>query len=239
MNSLPVQPVATTPRKFNKIWIIVIILLILLCLCLLVVGVAAYFYIQKSNLGIGNVFNATQTPQSNEVKPGAEIRSEDGGYSFKMIPDYKINTFMSMPGVTLLIPTDNHKDMIGDGPEIALVGWVNSTSLSFEESASQDYDQDIKHYKATRIDEQQVSVLGLKGIAYDYEYEISGAGKIKAREIYVMVNAKQIFMIDCKSREGDWDKTLADFETLTNSVTFFEPIPSPTLAPVQSPTKIP
>lgn len=52
MNSLPIQHVAPTPKKSNKIWIIVVVLLILCCLCSLFVGIAGYLFSQNTNSGI-------------------------------------------------------------------------------------------------------------------------------------------------------------------------------------------
>jgi hypothetical protein len=233
MNSFPFQQVPPTPKKSNKTWIIVaVVLLILCCLCSLIGGVAGYFYFQNNTSGIGEVFNkSTQTPQPNEVNPGEVIRSEEGGYSFTMIPDYRINSFMQLAGDITLDPKDKVIVIIGDGPEINITGGVNSKNFSLEEFAKRGNDIVISHYKATSSDAQQVSVAGLNGIAYNYDYEIPDIGKMKYREIYVIVNPNQLFNIECHSRAGDWDKTLADFEAVTNSVTFFEPVPSATKEP--------
>jgi len=48
---------------------------------------------------------------------------------------------------------------------------------------------------------------------------------MKARVVNVEVSPKQFFFILCRSTIGKWDKTLADFEAVTTSVTFFEPKP--------------
>ena len=52
MNSLPIEHIAPTPKKSNKIWIIVVVLLILCCLCLVFVGIAGYLFSQNTNSGI-------------------------------------------------------------------------------------------------------------------------------------------------------------------------------------------
>jgi hypothetical protein len=88
-----------------------------------------------------------------------------------------------------------------------------------------------RRYNAAVSGESQVSVAGLKGIAYDYDYVLPGAGAMKARVINVEVSPKQFFFILCRSRVADWNKTQADFEAVTQSVTFFDPVPAPTQKP--------
>jgi hypothetical protein len=80
-------------------------------------------------------------------------------------------------------------------------------------------------YNAAVSGESQVSVAGLMGKAYDYDYDLPGAGAMKARVINVEVSPKQFFFILCRSTTGKWDKMLADFEAVANSITFFEPKP--------------
>jgi hypothetical protein len=78
---------------------------------------------------------------------------------------------------------------------------------------------------ATISGEPQVTVAGLKGVAFDYDYELAGAGKMKARDISVEVNPRQFFMIQCRSTIEKWDKTLAACEAVITSITFFDPTP--------------
>jgi hypothetical protein len=234
MNSLPIQQAAPTPKKSNKIWIIVVVvLLILCCLCLLIGGVAGYFYFQNNKSGIGEVFDRfVQTPQSNEVNTGEEIRSEAGGYAFKTIPGYKASPgLVDAGGYTLDSKDIDYGDpnfVVGKGPQIILSGFVPSSELTFEKYVKNGNDDMRVRSNATITGEPQVTVAGLKGVAFDYDYELPGAGKMKSRDISVEVNPKQFFMIDCRSTLEKWDKTLAACEAVINSITFFEPVPSPT-----------
>ncbi len=141
MNSLPVQPVAPTRKKTNKIWIIVIVVLILCCLCSLIGGVGGYFYFQNNPAGIGEIFNPfVQPSQPNEAKSGEEVRCETGGFAFKTIPNYRtleVLTCSNFPTVSLESNDIDFSDpnfVIGEGPEIILDGWaLTSTSdPSFE-----------------------------------------------------------------------------------------------------------
>jgi hypothetical protein len=115
--------------------------------------------------------------------------------------------------------------IIGEGPQIILSGIVPSSDLSFEKYVENGKADWRLRFQATSSGETQVSVAGLTGIAYDYDYELTGAGKMKAREVDVEVNPKQFFFIVCRSTIGKWDKTLADCEAVMNLVTFFEPKP--------------
>jgi hypothetical protein len=229
MNSVPVQQVAPAPKKTNKIWIIVVVLLILCCLCSLVGVVVSYFYFQKEYSGIGEIFDPLV---SEKAKPGEEIRCEAGGYAFKMIPGYghipcwgsgDVTSGVSTLTSNDLLDTPNYVD--GEGPQILFGGLVPSSDLSFEKYVTNG-NKDMKlRLNATISGEPQVSVAGLMGVAFDYDYELAGAGKMKARDISVEVNSGQFFAIQCRSTVEKWDKTLADCEAVVNSVTFFEPKP--------------
>jgi hypothetical protein len=128
-----------------------------------------------------------------------------------------------------LLDTSNFVD--GEGPQIIFDGFVPSSELSFEKYVTNG-NKDMKlRLNATISGEPQVSVAGLMGVAFDYDYELPGAGKMKARDISVEVNPKQFFWIHCRSTIGKWDKMLADCEAVINSITFFEPVPSPTQTP--------
>lgn len=236
MNSLPVQHVAPTPKNNNKIWIIVVVLLILCCLCSLVGVVIGYFYFQKNAAGIGEIFDPLVQPsQPNEVKPGEEIRCEAGGYAFKTIPGYEASPgWVNAGGYTLDYKDIDYGDanfVIGEGPQIIFDGFVPSSELTFEKYVKNGNDDMRLRSNATISGEPQVTVAGLKGVAFDYDYELPGAGKMKSRDISVEVNPKQFFMIVCRSTVAKWAKTLADCDAVINSVTFFEPVPSPTQIP--------
>jgi hypothetical protein len=79
--------------------------------------------------------------------------------------------------------------------------------------------------------ESQITVARLLGEGFDYDYELAGAGKMKARDISVEVNPGQWFSIHCRSTIEKWDKTLADCDAVINSITFFKPVFSPTQTP--------
>jgi hypothetical protein len=122
-----------------------------------------------------------------------------------------------------LLDTSNFVD--GEGPQIIFDGFVPSSDLSFEKYVTNGNKDMRLRLNATISGEPQVSVAGLMGVAFDYDYELPGAGKMKARDISVEVNSGQFFMIQCRSTIEKWDKMLADCEAVINSVTFFEPKP--------------
>jgi hypothetical protein len=232
---------APAPKKTNKIWIIVIVLLILCCLCSLIGGVAGYFYFQNNPAGIGEILNPLVQPsQPDGGKPGEEIRCETGGFAFKMIPNYELLQVLNCSESDQMVMLESNdidwgdpNFITGEGPEIILSGWALSSTddPSFEKFVKRGNDDMSRRYNATVSVESQVSVAGLMGIAYDYDYDLPGAGAMKARVINVEVSPRQFFFILCRSTIGNWDKTLADFEAVTNSVTFFEPVPTPTQTP--------
>ena len=162
-----------------------------------------------------------------------EVRSETGGYSFTKPSDYEVLSLMSDFSIIdlELIGKDWETSEVGEGPHIQLNGFANSNNWTLEKFAEHGNNVVKVHYTATSSATQEAYVAGLKGIAYDYEYELPDAGLIRYRDIYVMVNQDQLFNINCFSPVAAWDKTLADFNAIINSITFFEPVPSPTNIP--------
>jgi len=236
MNSNPVQQAVPTPKKSKKIWIIIVVVLLVGCLCLLIGAVFGYFYFQKNGSGIGEILNPlvqpflpSQPSQPDKVKSGTEIRSEAGGYAFKTIPGYTADSAWIDPGGYTLDSNDiDYGDpnfVVGEGPDIILSGFVPSSELTFEKYVKNGNNDMSIRLKATISGEPQVTVAGLKGVAFDYDYELAGAGKMRARDISVEVNSSQFFMIHCRSTIEKWDKMLAACEEVINSVTFFEPKP--------------
>ncbi|MEI8131089.1 MAG: hypothetical protein WCG34_01560 [Leptolinea sp.] len=160
-------------------------------------------------------------------KSKEEIRNEEGGYAFKTIADYELTINDFIPGNVFMVAKDKEIVKIGakDGPEILLYGQIITKDISIDEYAKYANSLKIQSQKANYSKEEQVTIAGLKGKAFNYGYEIPEIGKIKARVIYVEVNPKQYFMIECYSTEAKWDKMLADFEIVTNSLTFFDAKP--------------
>ena len=173
------------------------------------------------------------TPQANEDNIGEEIRSEEGGYALKTIPGYD-----AMPGILTGSYSLDSKGMyddpnvvIGQGPQILLNGVVPDSGITFEKYVKNGNNDMKIRSNATISGEPQITVAGLAGAAFDYDYELAGAGKMKARDISVEVNPGQWFSIHCRSTIEKWDKTLADCDAVINSITFFDPVPSPTQIP--------
>jgi hypothetical protein len=50
-------------------------------------------------------------------------------------------------------------------------------------------------YNAIISGEPQVSVAGLNGIAYDFDYELPDIGKMRTRDISVEVSPRQFFNV--------------------------------------------
>jgi len=240
VNSTPVQQAVPAQKKSKKIWIIIAVILIVGCLCTIVAAVIGYSYFQKNGTGtgIGEILNPIiqsvqpdQSAQPDAVKPGAEIRCEAGGYAFKTIPGFEILDLegcVNDGGYDLVSKDIDYSDpnfVVGEGPQMILDGFVPSSELPFEKYVKNGNNDMRLRLNATISGEPQVTVAGLKGVAFDYDYELAGAGKMKARDISVEVNSSQFFMIQCRSTVEKWDKTLAACEAVINSITFFEPKP--------------
>jgi hypothetical protein len=177
-----------------------------------------------------------KTPQKPTVHPldskdgvssGEEIRSEEGGYAFKTIPDYKLTINDIIPGHIFMDAKDKVVVKIGakDGPKISMFGQLIKNDVTIDAYAKSYNDSLIRTEKATITDEQAITIAGQTGKVFDYEYEISEIGKIKARAIFIEVKPKQFFLVECYSPTDKWEKTQADFKVVTDSLTFFDAKP--------------
>jgi hypothetical protein len=186
-----------------------------------------------SACSLGTIF---PTSQANGVNPVEELRCELGGYAFKTLPDYTVDD-SSKDSMGMFRLNSNDIDWgdpnfnVHEGPTIQLYGFVPYSDITIEEWATRDVDQMILMYQATVSGQPQVSVAGLEGIAYDFDYEIPDVGKMRERVINVEIYPTHFLEIRCYSTVEKWEKTLADCEAVINSVTIFEPKPSPTEIP--------
>ncbi len=167
-----------------------------------------------------------QLPNLTGVQLGVEVRNERCGYSFRRIPDYELDQTagidtMTPPGATtyggegivFICGTRNtastNEDVL---TELTTASTLNATGTS---EAS----------PLTYSNQRNVRIGGVNAISVD----IGGTGK--GREVVAMVTPHRLLVITGLAPTDKWEAMRPYFDAVVNSVSFFEPIPTPTANP--------
>lgn len=160
---------------------------------------------------------------------GEVIRNEAGGFSFTMIDGWNLSTMFADTGSLQLdskVQDFGAGYVTGEGPTITLMGFVPDGATTFERVVKRGLDFMARHYQATTSGTPQASVAGLEATAYDFDYDLSGAGAMKSRSFDVQVTPQHFLYFQCWSKAELWNETLAACNTVISSITVFEPTPA-------------
>jgi len=149
-----------------------------------------------------------------DVPMGEEHRSEVGGYTFRMVPDY---TLEEMEGYTSLVAPDGDAQ---NGPAMILLGGIRGESLTLDQLYDDQINNMGANYDVTKT--QDVIVGGAPGRSLDITGK-NGDVDVVGRITIVLVNPHQMFLIGVMSPVDRWEESLDIFEALQASITFFEP----------------
>lgn len=154
------------------------------------------------------------TPES-EIELGEIISSDEGGYSFRTIPDWKTQSAM---GMTTVDAPDADEE---NGPGLILIGEKRqeSTTLEalFEEFSS---GSDI-----TLSNKQDTTINGMQGLVADMSPS-SGDQEATGKIIIVMVKPEQSFILAGFAPKTRWDTEVAKlFDAVLASLKFFDAKP--------------
>ncbi len=153
-----------------------------------------------------------------EVRLGAGQRVEEGGFSFRPVSDYDIQTFGSM--VNMLAPGAD-PDI---GPTILLFGDTR-LAMTTEELMAELRSEGIDLAMAENM---PVTIAGLPGLAADLSGP-RGVEMLKGRVYVLMVTPTQQFSMFAGGPESAWEELELLTEAVLASVEFFEPVvPPPT-----------
>jgi hypothetical protein len=167
-----------------------------------------------------------QLPNLTGVQLGDEVRNERCGYSFRKIPDYKLDQTagvdtMTPPGATtyggqgiMFIcgarnTASTNEDVIRElttGLTLNATGTPEASGLTYS-------------------NQRNVRIGGVNAISVD----IGGTGK--GREVVAMVTPHRLLMVVGMALTDKWEAMRPYFEAVVNSITFFEPTTTPTANP--------
>lgn len=155
------------------------------------------------------------TPPVPDVELGEEIRSEDGGYSFKTVPGY---TTEEAFGFTSIEAPDADEDL---GPAMMLAGGLGEEDATPEELYDDfvsELETDIKVSPPRKID-----VDGKPGVVADVTGTDDGT-EMAGRIVMVAVTPKHHFMMMGAAPADRWADELEPlFDAVLASVRFFKP----------------
>jgi hypothetical protein len=160
----------------------------------------------------------TETPAATtampEVRLGAVQQVEEGGFSFRPIPDYDL--VISGGFVEMLAPgAEPHI-----GPSIVLFG-DSSAAMTTEEMM--EMFREMSSEEKQMGDNQTVLIAGLPGLAADFS-RLRDTVTFKGRVYVLAVTPMQEFVMLVGGPESAWAELEPLAEAVLTSVEFFEPV---------------
>jgi hypothetical protein len=154
-----------------------------------------------------------------ESELGEEIRSEDGGYAFRAIPDYTVDEFFGMASME---GPDADPDI---GPAIYMIGGIFQESTSLEQ-LHDDFTTDLEE-DILVTDSQEILVDGVPGQRIDVSGSVDGTD-VAGRVVLVAVTPNQQFTMIGTAPPELWGDGFSElFDAVLASVSFFDPVGEP------------
>jgi len=149
---------------------------------------------------------------------GDRVRSEEGGFSFKSISGYQVDTFFNFISIE---PPQADAEL---GPLILLVGDFGEERTALNEV----FDEFVEEYGNQSdflvSDRRQVTVAGAQGYAADFLGETQSGETIGGRITLVVVSENQQFTMFGFAQIDRWKNEFnALYDDVLSSVEFFEP----------------
>ena len=157
--------------------------------------------------------NQEEEPEVDLPELGEERRSEEGGYAYRVIPDFKVESSI---GITSMVAPDGSYEA---GPLVMIIGGVKDEGSTTESV--------YKNMKAsstaiTFSNERKIKIDGHPGIAVDFSGTLGGEQILGSMAIAV-TELQQISILANAPKE-QWENELAPlFEAVVKSIRLFEP----------------
>jgi DNA-binding beta-propeller fold protein YncE len=149
---------------------------------------------------------------------GELYRSEEGGFSFEVIPDYVVEEFFGL--VTMEAPNAD-PDF---GPLILLMGGINDEDKTLDQ-VYDEFSEDVATDEDAQVEisnKRDVKIGGVDGYQADLEGIIEGQN-VAGRVAFAMPSATQQFTMSGFAPEDQWESLSPLFDTVLATVQFFEP----------------
>ncbi|MCJ7622153.1 MAG: hypothetical protein MUO76_01525, partial [Anaerolineaceae bacterium] len=195
-------------RRVSKIWIIVMVFAAVNLAC----GLPKFGSDEEGSL-----------PEESGIQLGEEYRSEEGGFSFKVIPGYKVEEFFGL--VSMEAPGADPDT----GPSLLLIGGTNEESKTL--------DQLVDDFKAGLepgdeiIDQRDISIDGNSGVALDLK-GTANEKELAGRIIIMALTPTRVFNMMAVAPPDRWEDEIESFlEAVVATIRFFEPVVSDETGP--------
>ncbi len=150
------------------------------------------------------------------VQLGDEFRSEEGGFTFKTIPDYLTEGFM---GIVSMEAPDADEEL---GPYFLLIGGLNEEEMTVDELYKQfETDMENEAVAPEFLEKKEIRVAGHPGLLVDLAGE-QDEQDVRGRMVLVAIGPKQQFTMFTSSPADRWEEVEPYFNTVLASVTFHE-----------------
>ncbi len=161
-----------------------------------------------------------EEPAEEEATPvelGEEFRSEEGGFAFRVIPEYQVVDFLGI--VSMESPQADPES----GPAIFFIGGINEQDMTLDDLYQQElaeFDTDtltLGEVQDVRIDRKPARQVALSGKAED-------GTPITGRLLVVAVSPTQYVTMFAYAPQEQWDDLVPTIDTVAQSLTFFTPM---------------
>jgi hypothetical protein len=155
-------------------------------------------------------------PSAPQANLGETYRSEMGGYAFQAIPGYEVEEAFGFASMTAP-GADPEK-----GPTFLLIGGTNDEPATTEELFSEFMEKPDEE-DVVILEQREVTVDGKPGILAELEGPDDTGETMRVRVVIVAVSDVQQFTMLATAPMDRWDEVTANFDSVLDSVSFFEP----------------
>ena len=149
------------------------------------------------------------------VQLGDVYRSPEGGYEFRVVPDYLLEEFAGI--ISMQAPDADPET----GPLFMLVGGLNEETKTTEQLL-EDFRQGLGQEGEIR-DREQITIGGIPGLMVNFDASVEGE-PTAGRAVFVAVTPTQVFSLFSFAPSELSGGELSDiFDALIASLNFFEP----------------
>lgn len=154
----------------------------------------------------------TDLPQ---VQLGEVYRSPEGGYEFRVVPDYLFEEFAGI--ISMQAPDADPET----GPLFMLVGGLNEQTKTTEQLL-EDFREGLGEDGEIR-DRSQITIGGIPGLMVNFDASVEGE-PTTGRAVFVAVTPTQMFSLFSFAPPEQSEGEISDiFDALIASLSFFEP----------------
>ena len=155
-------------------------------------------------------------PPAPDVPLGKEVRVDEGGFAFHVVPDYIVDVFGDM--ATMDTPDEDNET----GPNFMLISDIpeGSTDLdgAFDKFMTEMANDGVEIYN-----QRDVNVAGSPGRMVDIKGQVEEGEPMEGRIAVVLATPNQVFVMMGAAVPDHWPEGSDLFDAVLDSVTFFEP----------------